>query len=80
MSQLRQAAEVLQRGTQEADAYLSSVSAVLGEAHAQFAKHVESTLREGNKTFHQELAQATGLLKGAIQDLGDVLDTLPQGR
>jgi hypothetical protein len=27
--------------------------------------------------FHEELAQATGLLKGAIQDLGDTLDNIP---
>jgi hypothetical protein len=80
VSQLRLAAEQLQRGTEESDSYLKSVSGVLGEAHAEFARHMEATMREGNKTFHQELAQATGLLKGAIQDLGDVLDTLPQSR
>ncbi|RVT82459.1 anti-phage ZorAB system protein ZorA [Inhella crocodyli] len=79
VSQLRLAADQLQRGTQESESYLKSVSGVLAEAHGEFAKHMEATLREGNKTFHQELAQATGLLKGAIQDLGDVLDTLPQG-
>jgi hypothetical protein len=80
VSQLRLAAEQLQRGTEESDSYLKSVSGVLGEAHAEFARHMEATMREGNKSFHQELAQATALLKGAIQDLGDVLDTLPQSR
>jgi hypothetical protein len=34
-------------------------------------------LNEGNKAFQSELAQATSHLKGAIQDLGDVLDSLP---
>ena len=55
---------------------MEGVTEVLGEAHSVFAKQMEITLREGNRAFHQELAQATGLLKGAIQDLGDVLDNV----
>ncbi len=78
VNQLQQASETLKRATSESDSYLQSVSAVLGEAHAEFAKHMESTLREGNKTFHLELSKATDMLRGAIQDFGEVLDGLPQ--
>jgi hypothetical protein len=53
---------------------------VLGEAHSTFAQQLMNTLREGNKGFHEELAQATGLLRDAIQDLGDVFDSLPSSR
>lgn len=56
---------------------LEQATQAIGEAHGAFAKQVEVTLREGNRVFHVELAQATGLLKGAIQDLGDVLENLP---
>lgn len=59
------------------ETYLQGVTDVLGEAHGAFAQQMMATMREGNKAFHEELAHATGLLKGAIQDLGDVLDNLP---
>jgi hypothetical protein len=59
------------------ETYLQGVTDVLGEAHGAFAQQMMTTMREGNKAFHEELAHATGLLKGAIQDLGDVLDNLP---
>ncbi|MDC8783616.1 anti-phage ZorAB system protein ZorA [Roseateles koreensis] len=78
VNQLRQASETLGAAATEADSYLGSVSEVLGQAHAEFAKHMETTLREGNRSFHQELAQATGYLKDAIRDLGDVVDSMPQ--
>jgi hypothetical protein len=59
------------------ETYLQGVSNVLGEAHGAFSQQIMATLRDGNKAFHEELAHATGLLRGAIQDLGDVLDNLP---
>lgn len=73
---LQVASQRLSEAQRAADQYLEGVTEVLGEAHNAFAKQMEITLREGNRTFHQELAQATGLLKGAIQDLGDVLDNV----
>jgi hypothetical protein len=74
---LQVACQRLNEAQQAADTYLEGVTEVLGETHGAFAKQMEITLREGNRTFHEELAQATSLLKGAIQDLGDVLDNLP---
>ena len=56
---------------------LEEATEAIGAAHGAFAKQVEVTLRDGNRVFHEELAHATGLLKGAIQDLGAVLDSLP---
>lgn len=77
VSGLQVASQRLNEAQKAADTYLEGVTEVLGEAHGAFAKQMEVTMREGNKVFHEELAHATGLLKGAIQDLGDVLDTLP---
>lgn len=79
VQQLQQASQTLSVATKQADEYLDSVSEVMGQAHNDFAKHMETTLREGNRAFHQELAQATGYLKNAISDLADVVDNLPQG-
>ncbi|GAB3775309.1 anti-phage ZorAB system protein ZorA [Ramlibacter monticola] len=74
---LSSATEKLAAAQRAADEYLEGVTNVLGETHAAFASQMAITMREGNKTFHEELAQATGVLKGAIQELGDVLDNLP---
>lgn len=74
---LQAASQRLTEAQRNAETYLEGVTEILGEAHSAFAQQVMGTLREGNKAFHEELAQATGLLKGAIQDLGDVLDNLP---
>ena len=59
------------------ESYLQGVTDVLGEAHGAFAQQLTTTMREGNKVFHEELASATNHLRGAIQDFGDVLDNLP---
>lgn len=77
VNSLQVASQRLTEAQRTADTYLAGVTEVMGEAHGAFAKQMEVTLREGNRVFHEELAQATGLLKGAIQDLGDVLDNLP---
>lgn len=78
VNSLQVASQRLSEAQKAADSYLDGVTEVMGEAHGAFAKQMEATMREGNRVFHEELAQATGLLKGAIQDLGDVFDTLPQ--
>lgn len=77
VSSLESAAQKLVDAQRAADDYLGGVTEVLTETHGAFAKQMEITLREGNKTFHEELAHATGLLKGAIQELGDAFDNLP---
>lgn len=74
---LQAASQRLTEAQRSADTYLGGVTDVMAEAHSAFSQQVMSTLREGNKAFHEELAHATGLLKGAIQELGDVLDNLP---
>lgn len=74
---LQVASQRLNEAQKSADTYLEGVTEVLAEAHGAFAKQMETTLREGNAKFHQELAQATGYLKSAVQDLADVFDNLP---
>lgn len=74
---LQAASQSLTEAQHTTETYLDGVNKVLAEAHGAFAQQLTATLREGNKTFHEELAQATGLLRGAIQELGDVFDNLP---
>lgn len=77
VSGMQQASQRLTEAQSVSVASLEEATQAIGDAHGAFAKQVEVTLREGNRVFHEELAQAVGLLKGAIQDLGDVLDNLP---
>jgi hypothetical protein len=74
---LQAAAAQLSAAQRKSEEFLRSVNDVLVEAHLSFADNVERSLREGNRQFHVELAQAVGLLSGAIQDLGDLVDNLP---
>lgn len=74
---LQTASQRLTEAQHTTENYLDGVNKVLAEAHGAFAQQLTATLREGNKAFHEELAHATGLLKGAIQELGDVFDNLP---
>lgn len=80
VSRIQGASEKLASANEEADHYLQGVTEVLSEAHASFAENVTKTMREGNSQFHKELSDAVGLLKGAIQDLGDTLDSVASRR
>lgn len=77
VANLERASNQLQKAQTDAGKYLGGVSEILAKVHSEFATQLKATLTEGNKAFQSELAQATSHLKGAIQDLGDVLDTLP---
>ncbi|CAG9183918.1 anti-phage ZorAB system protein ZorA [Cupriavidus respiraculi] len=77
VGKLETASRHLADAQDKAGDYLEEINQVLAEAHGAFAQQVTETLRHGNKAFHEELAQATGLLKGAIQDLGETLDAMP---
>lgn len=73
---IQQASQRLSDAQEVSVASLEDATSAISDAHGAFAKQVEVTLRDGNRAFHEELAQAVGLLKGAIQDLGDVLDNV----
>lgn len=64
----------------ESEEYLKGVSDVLTKSHESFSENIVRTLREGNSQFHKELTTAVGLLSGAVKDLGDTLDELPNNR
>jgi len=74
VSRLEAGAARLGQAERQAETYLQGINAVLGEAHAAFARNVEKTLREGNAQFQRELAEAVDHLRTGIDDLGDILD------
>jgi len=73
VSRLEAAAATLGQAEHQAETYLHGVSQVLAEAHAAFARNVEHTLQQGNAQFQRELATAIDILRGAMEELGDVL-------
>jgi hypothetical protein len=74
---LQIASDKLSSVQKDADAYLEGVSRVLAESMGTFDKEMTNTMRSQNKVFHEELSEATRMLRGAIQDLGDVFDSIP---
>jgi hypothetical protein len=74
------AAGKLAQVQRQADDYLKGVSDTLTTAHEAFASSVASTLNQGNAAFHKELGTAVAMLRSAIQDLGDTLDSVPSAR
>jgi hypothetical protein len=61
---------------ERADAYLGSVTAVLGETHTAFAANIDRTLNTANKAFYDSLSQATKLLREAIVELEQTMGSL----
>ena len=78
--QIESAAERLVNAEREADKYLEGVTETLAGAHEAFASSVTTTLQRGNADFQQELGRAIDMLRSAIQDLGDLFDSLPARR
>lgn len=73
---MQKAAEQLSIAEDKANDYLHGVTEVLAQAHAEFAGNIELTLRKSNSQFHEELSKSVSLISGAIQDFGDVLDSV----
>lgn len=80
VARLEAAGSALARAEVEARDYLEGINRVLAKAHGSFAENVERTLRQGNAQFHKELATAVDYLKGAIEELGDSLESLAARR
>lgn len=79
VNQLKAASAQLNVAQQESEVYLQGVTDVLSKAHKAFAENIERTLGTGNRQFHAELTTSVGLLSAAIQNLGDLVDAIPQG-
>jgi hypothetical protein len=76
VERMEQAAEQLGIAELRAGEYLHGVTEVLASAHTEFAGNIERTLRKSNSQFHEELSKSVSLISGAIQDFGDVLDSV----
>jgi vacuolar-type H+-ATPase subunit H len=77
VASMEQASKLMREAQDVTRQHLNDLVEDMVKVHGEFAEQIKRTLREGNSAFHTELAQATGILKGAIVDLGEVFDRLP---
>ena len=78
ISRIQAATKELGTAQQQSEEYLKGVTAALVGAHESFRDNIDKTLGEGNRKFQKELSDSVGVLSGAILNLGDILDKIPQ--
>lgn len=75
VSQFEIAASRLGLAQKGAEEYLENLTEVLSKTHEDFADNITKTLRASNSAFHEDLSSAVSLVRRAIQDFGDELDS-----
>ena len=80
VNQITRSAEKLQEAHSSVEGLFEGVCNELAKAHDAFAKNVEATLKKSNGAFQKELKDAVDYLKTAVEELGDVVETVPARR
>lgn len=70
VSTIEEASRKLSQSAAEFDDYLNGVSSVLTQSQGAFNESVKTALQQSNNDFHEKLSEATGLLAGAVAELG----------
>jgi hypothetical protein len=78
IAQIKSAAEELSIAQRQSEEYLKGVTSVLIKAHQSFRDNIDKTLGEGNRKFQAELTTSVNLLSGAIKNIADVIEDIPQ--
>ncbi len=79
VAKLSTASEKLVAAQGQAERYLEGVTEVLTGAHQSFADNMTKTLHVGNEEFHQNFAAATNILRSAVQEIKDVVESFSDG-
>jgi hypothetical protein len=80
VNQIKQSADHLQQAQLSVDSVFAEICNGLASAHEEFTKNVNSGLAAGNTAYQKELRASVDILKTAIQELGDVVETIPTRR
>ena len=80
MNQITRSAEKLQEAHSSVEGLFEGVCNELAKAHDAFAQNVEATMKKSNGAFQKELKDAVDYLKTAVEELGDVVETVPARR
>ena len=77
LARIQGATANLANAEREAEQYLERVTDVLSNAHGEFGKNINATLREANSAFHQHLTDATKMLGDTVFGLSEALEQIP---
>jgi hypothetical protein len=80
VNQIKKSAEHLLQAQTSIDSIFKEVCDELAHAHEEFASNVVKGLASSNTAYQKELRGAVDILKTAIQELGDVVETIPARR
>lgn len=78
VAQFESAAQKLEIAQIKAEEFIKDIQEVLLKTHEEFSLNIGKTLREGNRSFQDELRQAVDIVSSAIKDLGDTLEEFPR--
>lgn len=77
VKKLQDSAQQLSEANTEIDSYLESVTKVLTSSQQTFSEGMIKIVGEANQKFHEQLNSSVGLLRTGIEDLQDVVDSIP---
>ncbi len=77
VKKLQDSAQQLSEANTEIDSYLESVTKVLTSSQQTFSEGMIKIVGEANLKFHEQLNSSVGLLRTGIEDLQDVVDSIP---
>jgi sugar-specific transcriptional regulator TrmB len=77
VKKLQDSALQLSEANTEIDSYLGSVTKVLTSSQQTFSEGMIKIVGEANLKFHEQLNSSVGLLRTGIEDLQDVVDSIP---
>lgn len=80
VNQIARTAELLSTAHSDVEGLFEGVCNELAKTHQAFAKNVEDTLKKSNGAFQKELKDAVVYLKTAVEELGEVADSIPTRR
>lgn len=77
VKKLQDSAQQLSEANTEIDSYLESVTKVLTSSQQTFSEGMIKIVGEANLKFHEQLNSSVGLLRTGIEDLQDVVESIP---
>ncbi len=77
VKKLQDSAQQLSQANTEIDSYLENVTKVLASSQQTFSEGMIKIVGEANLKFHEQLNSSVGLLRTGIEDLQDVVDSIP---
>jgi predicted nucleic acid-binding Zn-ribbon protein len=77
VNQIKQSAEHLQHAQSSVDGIFKEICDELANAHEAFTGNLTKAIKASNTDYQKQLKDAVDILKTAIAELGDVVETIP---